>query len=181
MRSNPGIQQSKVEDIVSDTLKHAPARCQKFLKHPLSESDSAREEHFAEEDRAVEKPHFTAQTLRSRVKCQSTEATEDPALLRFKGKVKNEEVFKTEEGSCEETHQNVRIGLNTSITAEQFARVKWTDPRKATKDLLMAVFGRITLSTHCYTGRCSNAFKDRTGKPPLESEKVSDIISESSF
>ncbi|XP_026106251.1 uncharacterized protein LOC113078146 [Carassius auratus] len=28
MRSNPGIQQAKVEDIVADTLKHTPARCQ---------------------------------------------------------------------------------------------------------------------------------------------------------
>ncbi len=28
MRSNPGIQQAKVEDIVADMLKHAPARCQ---------------------------------------------------------------------------------------------------------------------------------------------------------
>ncbi|RXN32652.1 chymotrypsin-like protease CTRL-1 [Labeo rohita] len=71
----------------------------------------------------------------------------------------------------------VRIGPNSSITTEQYAHVKWTDPRKATKDLLTAVFGRITLSTHCYTGRYSSAFKDKTLKPPLESEKVSDIIS----
>ncbi|XP_059369757.1 uncharacterized protein LOC132107634 [Carassius carassius] len=76
-------------------------------------------------------------------------------------------------GNC----KKVRIGPNMSITAEQFAHVKWTDHKKATKDLLLAVFGRGVLATHCYTGRCSNAFKNKAAKPQLDSEKVSDIIS----
>nr|XP_021331036.1 uncharacterized protein LOC108183877 [Danio rerio] len=46
----------------------------------------------------------------------------------------------------------------------------------ATKDLLVAVFGRNTLGTHCYTGKCSNAFRGKAAKPRLDSEKVSDII-----
>ncbi|KAK2906449.1 hypothetical protein Q8A67_005434 [Cirrhinus molitorella] len=114
-----------IDELLSleEKLKDDTFRKRVFLKHPLSESDSAREEHFAEEDRAVEKPHFTAQTLRSRVKCQSTEATEDPALLRFKGKVKNEEVFKTEEGSCEETHQNVIVMYLQVLECEKNTRL----------------------------------------------------------
>ncbi|XP_056596691.1 uncharacterized protein LOC130414707 [Triplophysa dalaica] len=76
-------------------------------------------------------------------------------------------------GDC----KKVRIGPNTSITAEQFGHVKWTDAKKATKDLLISVFGRRILATHCYTGKCSNAFKNKDAKPQLDPEKVSDIIS----
>ncbi|XP_056120634.1 protein insensitive-like [Rhinichthys klamathensis goyatoka] len=72
--------------------------------------------------------------------------------------------------------KKVRIGPNTSIGAEQFGHMKWTDAKKATKDLLVAVFGRATLATHCYTGKSSNAFKDKEAKPQLEAQKVSDII-----
>ena len=72
----------------------------------------------------------------------------------------------------------VRIGPNTSIGAEQFGHMKWTDAKKAAKDLLVAVFGRATLATHCYTGTSSNAFKDKEAKPQLEAQKVSDIIGE---
>ncbi|KAK7163532.1 hypothetical protein R3I93_007553 [Phoxinus phoxinus] len=72
----------------------------------------------------------------------------------------------------------VRIVPNTSIGAEQFGHMKWTDAKKAAKDLLVAVFGRATLATHCYTGKRSNAFKDKESKPQLEAQKVSDIISE---
>ncbi|KAA0712499.1 hypothetical protein E1301_Tti021506 [Triplophysa tibetana] len=71
----------------------------------------------------------------------------------------------------------VRIGPNTSITAEQYGHVKWTDAKKATKDLLISVFGRRILATHCYTGKCSNAFKNKDAKPQLDPEKASDIIS----
>ncbi|KAK7156847.1 hypothetical protein R3I94_006786 [Phoxinus phoxinus] len=73
--------------------------------------------------------------------------------------------------------KKVRIGPNTSIGAEQFGHMKWTDAKKAAKDLLVAVFGRATLATHCYTGKRSNAFKDKEAKPQLEAQKVSDIIS----
>ncbi|XP_051558971.1 uncharacterized protein LOC127443933 [Myxocyprinus asiaticus] len=72
--------------------------------------------------------------------------------------------------------KKVRIGPNTIISAEDFAHVKWLDPKKATKDLLMAVFGRRTLATHCYTGKCSNAFKGKPAKPQLVPQNVSDII-----
>ncbi|CAM4572459.1 unnamed protein product [Leuciscus chuanchicus] len=74
--------------------------------------------------------------------------------------------------------KKVRIGPNTSIGAEQFGHMKWTDAKKAAKDLLVAVFGRATLATHCYTGKSSNAFKDKEAKPQLEAQKVSDIIGE---
>ncbi|KAF4106749.1 hypothetical protein G5714_012739 [Onychostoma macrolepis] len=73
--------------------------------------------------------------------------------------------------------KKVKIGPNTSITADQFAHIKWTEPKKATKDLLIAVFGRETISTHCYTGKSSNAFKNKAAKLQLDSLKVSDIIS----
>ncbi|XP_058649042.1 protein insensitive-like [Onychostoma macrolepis] len=73
--------------------------------------------------------------------------------------------------------EKVKIGPNTSITADQFAHIKWTEPKKATKDLLIAVFGRETISTHCYTGKSSNAFKNKAAKLQLDSLKVSDIIS----
>ncbi|XP_062864603.1 early boundary activity protein 1-like [Trichomycterus rosablanca] len=70
----------------------------------------------------------------------------------------------------------VKIGPNTAITSEQYANVKWTDPKKSTKDLLLAVFGRRKLATHTYTGKCSNAFRGREAKPQLDPDKVCDII-----
>ncbi|XP_076126791.1 uncharacterized protein LOC143142049 [Alosa pseudoharengus] len=70
----------------------------------------------------------------------------------------------------------IHIGPTVKITATQYAHIKWSDPRKATKDLLMAVFGRQVLATHSYTGKLSNAFLERQPKPQLNSAKTSDIL-----
>ncbi|XP_041946205.1 BEN domain-containing protein 6-like isoform X3 [Alosa sapidissima] len=70
----------------------------------------------------------------------------------------------------------IHIGPTVKITATQYAHIKWSDPRKATKDLLMAVFGRQVLATHSYTGKLSNAFLGRQPKPQLNSAKTSDIL-----
>ncbi|XP_041957377.1 early boundary activity protein 2-like isoform X2 [Alosa sapidissima] len=70
----------------------------------------------------------------------------------------------------------IHIGPTVKITATQYGHIKWSDPRKATKDLLMAVFGRQVLATHSYTGELSNAFLGRQPKPQLNSAKTSDIL-----
>ncbi|KAG5262274.1 hypothetical protein AALO_G00294150 [Alosa alosa] len=72
--------------------------------------------------------------------------------------------------------RTIHIGPTVKITATQYAHIKWSDPRKATKDLLMAVFGRQVLATHSYTGKLSNAFLGRQPKPQLNSAKTSDIL-----
>ncbi|XP_063050657.1 early boundary activity protein 2-like isoform X2 [Engraulis encrasicolus] len=70
----------------------------------------------------------------------------------------------------------VQIGPATQITASQYAHIKWNDPRKATKDLMLAAFGRQVLATHSYTGKSSNAFPGRDPKPQLNSAVTADII-----
>ncbi|CAM4652748.1 unnamed protein product [Leuciscus chuanchicus] len=44
MMSNPRIQQEKVEDIVADTLKHAPARCQNHVIYTGTSTSASTEE-----------------------------------------------------------------------------------------------------------------------------------------
>lgn len=75
----------------------------------------------------------------------------------------------------------MHIGPSTAITQQQFTGIKWGDPQKAAKDLLLAVFGRAVLRTHSYTGRQSNAFADKPAKPQLNVANVSDVISELTF
>nr|XP_023649552.1 protein insensitive-like [Paramormyrops kingsleyae] len=70
----------------------------------------------------------------------------------------------------------VNIGPNTKTTTHQFAHIKWGDPKKATRELCTAVFGRHVLATHSMTGKTSNTFKDKEAKSQLDPRKVSDII-----
>ncbi|KAG5277664.1 hypothetical protein AALO_G00089990 [Alosa alosa] len=71
---------------------------------------------------------------------------------------------------------SVHIGPSTSITQHQYGSIKWFNAKKATKDLLLAVFGRSILASHSYTGKQSNAFRTKAAKPQLNPVKVSDII-----
>lgn len=53
--------------------------------------------------------------------------------------------------------------------------IDWTDPRKATKRLALAVFGRETLATHSLTGSMCNAHAGKIAKPALDAMAVDDI------
>ncbi|XP_041963513.1 early boundary activity protein 2-like [Alosa sapidissima] len=75
-----------------------------------------------------------------------------------------------------EYYVSVHIGPSTSITQHQYGSIKWFNAKKATKDLLLAVFGRSILASHSYTGKQSNAFRTKAAKPQLNPVKVSDII-----
>ncbi|MGH0163530.1 UNVERIFIED_CONTAM: hypothetical protein FKN15_045367 [Acipenser sinensis] len=67
---------------------------------------------------------------------------------------------------------------STSITSEQYSYINWGDPKKTTKELCCAVFGRKTLATHSLTGKTSDAFRSKEAKPPLDSGKTADDICE---
>ncbi|XP_048119131.1 uncharacterized protein LOC125307282 isoform X2 [Alosa alosa] len=77
---------------------------------------------------------------------------------------------------CSTNNTDVHIGLSTSITQHQYGSIKWFNAKKATKDLLLAVFGRSILASHSYTGKQSNAFRTKAAKPQLNPVKVGDII-----
>ncbi|XP_041920663.1 protein insensitive-like isoform X2 [Alosa sapidissima] len=77
---------------------------------------------------------------------------------------------------CSTNNTDVHIGPSTSITQLQYGSVKWFNAKKATKDLLLAVFARSILASHSYTGKQSNAFRTKAAKPQLNPVKVSDII-----
>ncbi|XP_076131061.1 uncharacterized protein LOC143140002 [Alosa pseudoharengus] len=77
---------------------------------------------------------------------------------------------------CSTNNTDVHIGPSTSITQLQYGSIKWFNAKKATKDLLLAVFGRSILASHSYTGKQSNAFRAKAAKPQLNPVKVSDII-----
>ncbi|KAJ8273301.1 hypothetical protein GJAV_G00100000 [Gymnothorax javanicus] len=68
------------------------------------------------------------------------------------------------------------IGPNTTITLDQYAKIRWGDSKKATRECCIAVFGRQVLASHSVTGKSSNAFKGKEAKPPLDPVKLSDII-----
>lgn len=67
------------------------------------------------------------------------------------------------------------------ISASQFSNIKWGDPKKATRELCVAVFGRQVLRTHSLTGKTSNAFRHKEAKPQLDPDKVADIIGKPKF
>ena len=62
------------------------------------------------------------------------------------------------------------------LALDQFKHVKWETYKSASRDLAVAVFGRVILATHSLTGLVSNANAGKTKKPPLDATKVLDII-----
>ncbi|CAH2089138.1 unnamed protein product [Euphydryas editha] len=66
----------------------------------------------------------------------------------------------------------------TLIHKDKYRTVNWKSYSSATRTLLLAVFSRKILATHCLTGKCSPAFRNKPAKKCLDSKKVSDIIIE---
>ncbi|XP_054089268.1 protein insensitive-like [Zeugodacus cucurbitae] len=75
--------------------------------------------------------------------------------------------------------QIIQIGpTGTTISVDDFKKVRWTNASIATRTLLEVVFDRQTLATHTLSGKPSPAFLHlgRPVKRQLHPKKVEDII-----
>ena len=70
--------------------------------------------------------------------------------------------------------KGANLSSDLSILATQYSGINWSNARKATMDLCVAVFGREVLSTHSLTGLPSNVMlvRGQRVKPPLDVKKV---------
>ncbi|CAH1639231.1 unnamed protein product [Spodoptera littoralis] len=123
--------------------------------------------------------NVTLKTMEKSIKRVTNEMNRSQVIEEFKANEKNENNNTAIEPTDKPDKEWIGIGSGkTLVHKDKFKNVKWKSYTIATRSLLLAVFSRRILATHCLTGKKSPAFLHKPAKMSLDPQAVSDVIYE---